>query len=231
MGGRQRSWPVFRIIWRYTNLQFILISHGRCRWCGRYGNRWRSYRRQCYQHYLRRFRRQGNRQQLYCQRFGFGAYRQRHQRQPVRGPAEPVAAAAGNTQGVGLQWLRYTVKTVPNMVAPSLTTTLSDTCMGSSSFGLSVVGFGATGGTTMLTSLRTPSGLARISCHGYERMSRWPCSVKANPIAKQSSQPVGRALRWLKQAIPRNRPLPPTAALIPSATPTLPYAAASVLIR
>ncbi|AMP05802.1 hypothetical protein [Collimonas pratensis] len=44
----------------------------------------------------------------------------------------------------------YTVKTVPNIVAPSLTTTLSDTCMGSASFGLSFTGFGATGGTTMV---------------------------------------------------------------------------------
>lgn len=44
----------------------------------------------------------------------------------------------------------YSVKTVPNIVAPSLTTTLSDTCMGSASFGLSFTGFGATGGTTMV---------------------------------------------------------------------------------
>jgi hypothetical protein len=44
----------------------------------------------------------------------------------------------------------YTVKSVPNVIAPSLTATLSDTCMGSASFGLSFVGFGATGGTTMV---------------------------------------------------------------------------------
>ncbi|WP_050463299.1 hypothetical protein [Herbaspirillum autotrophicum] len=65
------------------------------------------------------------------------------------GASGTSAAAAGNTQGVDYSG-SYTVKTVPNMVAPSLTTTLSDTCMGSSSFGLSVVGFGATGGTTMV---------------------------------------------------------------------------------
>ena len=44
----------------------------------------------------------------------------------------------------------YTVKSAPPVQAPSLTSTFSDTCMGSSSFGLSFVGFGATGGTTMV---------------------------------------------------------------------------------
>lgn len=44
----------------------------------------------------------------------------------------------------------YTVRTNPAIAAPSLTSTFSDTCMGSSSFGLSIVGFGATGGTTMV---------------------------------------------------------------------------------
>lgn len=44
----------------------------------------------------------------------------------------------------------YKVKSVPSVLAPSLTATLSDTCMGSASFGLSIVGFGATGGTTVV---------------------------------------------------------------------------------
>jgi hypothetical protein len=44
----------------------------------------------------------------------------------------------------------YSVRTTPAIAAPSLTTTLSDTCMGSASFGISVTGFGATGGTTMV---------------------------------------------------------------------------------
>ncbi len=44
----------------------------------------------------------------------------------------------------------YTVKSAPSIVAPTLTTTLSDTCMGSVSFGLSFTGFGATGGSTMV---------------------------------------------------------------------------------
>ena len=44
----------------------------------------------------------------------------------------------------------YSVRTNPAIAAPSLTTTLSDTCMGSVSFGLSFTGFGATGGSTMV---------------------------------------------------------------------------------
>jgi hypothetical protein len=42
----------------------------------------------------------------------------------------------------------YSVRSTPSIGAPALTTTLSDTCMGSSSFGLSVTGFGASAGTT-----------------------------------------------------------------------------------
>jgi hypothetical protein len=43
-----------------------------------------------------------------------------------------------------------TVKTNPAIQAPGLTTTLSDTCMGSVSLGVSLPGFGATGGTTLV---------------------------------------------------------------------------------
>jgi len=44
----------------------------------------------------------------------------------------------------------YSVRTTPSIAAPALTTTLSDTCMGSTSFGISVTGFGLTGGTTQV---------------------------------------------------------------------------------
>jgi hypothetical protein len=44
----------------------------------------------------------------------------------------------------------YTVKAAPAIAAPALTASFSDTCMGSSSFGLSLVGLGATAGTTMV---------------------------------------------------------------------------------
>ncbi len=41
-----------------------------------------------------------------------------------------------------------TIKSVPTAVAPALTTTLTETCMGSSSVGASGVGFGISFGTT-----------------------------------------------------------------------------------
>jgi hypothetical protein len=43
---------------------------------------------------------------------------------------------------------QYNVKTAPTMGAPGLTTTLTETCMGSSSGGVSVMGFGISGGST-----------------------------------------------------------------------------------
>lgn len=55
-----------------------------------------------------------------------------------------------NTKGTVEYTGSYTVKTAPPVTAPSLTTTLSDTCMGSVSFGLSFTGFGATGASTMV---------------------------------------------------------------------------------
>jgi hypothetical protein len=41
-----------------------------------------------------------------------------------------------------------TLKNVPNVYAPALTTTLTETCMGSSSGGFSIAGFGISGGGT-----------------------------------------------------------------------------------
>ncbi len=64
-----------------------------------------------------------------------------------------TAAAAGTT-GSSDPSISYsgtqTIRTNPAIAAPALTTTLSDTCMGSVSLGLSLAGFGATGGTTMV---------------------------------------------------------------------------------
>ena len=42
----------------------------------------------------------------------------------------------------------YTIKNVPNVTAPGLTTTLTETCMGSTSAGGAMVGFGFSFGTT-----------------------------------------------------------------------------------
>jgi hypothetical protein len=67
--------------------------------------------------------------------------------------ANPDASNQGNTQTVAPTFNSYTpatqtVRTAPPVAAPALTTTLTETCMGSTSVGVSVIGWGATGGTT-----------------------------------------------------------------------------------
>jgi hypothetical protein len=62
----------------------------------------------------------------------------------------PGTSAFDTRSTVDYNQSSYSVRTTPAIAAPSLTTTLSDTCMGSASFGLSVTGFGATGGTTLV---------------------------------------------------------------------------------
>ncbi|MGS0740674.1 histidine kinase [Glaciimonas sp. GG7] len=59
-------------------------------------------------------------------------------------------SSAFNTKATVEYGGTYTVKSAPAITAPSLTTTLSDTCMGSVSFGLSLTGFGATAASTMV---------------------------------------------------------------------------------
>lgn len=66
------------------------------------------------------------------------------------GPVGEAGSSANNTKATVDYGGSYTVKNVPSPIAPSLTTTLSDTCMGSVSAGFSAVGFGVTGGTTMV---------------------------------------------------------------------------------
>ncbi|RQO36328.1 histidine kinase [Herminiimonas sp. KBW02] len=66
------------------------------------------------------------------------------------GAVGEAGSSANNTKATVDYGGSYTVKNVPGVLAPSLTTTLSDTCMGSVSLGVSAVGFGLTGGITMV---------------------------------------------------------------------------------
>lgn len=65
--------------------------------------------------------------------------------------ASNAASNAGNSQNITFNSTvpdHQTVKTVPQVYAPALTTTLTETCMGSTTAGGSGVGFGVTLGTT-----------------------------------------------------------------------------------
>lgn len=58
---------------------------------------------------------------------------------------------AGNAQSITSNSYapdRQTIVAAPSVFAPALTTTLTETCMGSTSLGVSVLGFGASGGST-----------------------------------------------------------------------------------
>lgn len=104
----------------------------------------------------------------------------------------------------------YTVKTVPNIVAPSLTTTLSDTCMGSASFGLSFTGFGATGGTTMVDQ----ACVRRLDSREFRAMGlndvalALLCQSEANRKAVEST---GRSCPGMERAAAPAAPASPSA--------------------
>ncbi|HWW04405.1 hypothetical protein [Collimonas sp.] len=110
----------------------------------------------------------------------------------------------------------YSVKTVPNIVAPSLTTTLSDTCMGSASFGLSFTGFGATGGTTMVDQ----ACVRRLDSREFRAMGlndvalALLCQSEANRKAVEST---GRSCPGMERAAAPGAPAAPAA---PSASST-----------
>lgn len=65
--------------------------------------------------------------------------------------ANPTASNAGNAQNITFNNVapnKTKLETVPQVYAPALSTTLTETCMGSTSGGVSVMGFGGTLGTT-----------------------------------------------------------------------------------
>ena len=67
------------------------------------------------------------------------------------GNSQSGAATAGNTQDMTVNNARLPTTPPgprPEVYAPALTTTLTDTCMGSTSIGVSAVGGGVTFGTT-----------------------------------------------------------------------------------
>ena len=64
------------------------------------------------------------------------------------GGSSSSSSSGGNGSGSGSGNGTVNLKTVPPVNAPALSTTLTETCMGSSSGGLSLMGFGLSGGST-----------------------------------------------------------------------------------
>jgi len=119
-------------------------------------------------------------------------------------------SSANNTKTTVDYGGSYSVKTVPNIVAPSLTTTLSDTCMGSASFGLSFTGFGATGGTTMVDQ----ACVRRLDSREFRAMGlndvalALLCQSEANRKAVEST---GRSCPGMERAAGPAAPAAPSA--------------------
>ncbi|PFH12630.1 hypothetical protein BCF11_5117 [Collimonas sp. PA-H2] len=119
-------------------------------------------------------------------------------------------SSANNTKTTVDYGGTYSIKTVPNIVAPSLTTTLSDTCMGSASFGLSFTGFGATGGTTMVDQ----ACVRRLDSREFRAMGlndvalALLCQSEANRKAVEST---GRSCPGMERAAAPAAPAAPSA--------------------
>lgn len=117
------------------------------------------------------------------------------------GSSSSSASGTSNTAAQVDYGGSYTVKSAPQIVAPSLTSTFSDTCMGSSSFGLSVVGFGATGGTTMVDE----ACVRRLDSREFRAMGMIDVALSLlcqSPANRKAVESTGRACPSASPAAP-----------------------------
>ncbi|MBU9144243.1 chemotaxis protein CheA, partial [Burkholderia multivorans] len=144
-----------------------------------------------------------------------------------------------------------TIKTNPAIQAPGLTTTLSDTCMGSVSVGVSFPGFGATGGTTLVDQ----ACVRRLDAREFRAMGLTDvalallCQSDANrraveatghlcpgttaPLARSNVAPSAEAtvaddIKYRDPLVRSRLGLPPLDAAVPAAAATRPIATSAV---
>ncbi|HEM7909022.1 TPA: chemotaxis protein CheA, partial [Burkholderia multivorans] len=144
-----------------------------------------------------------------------------------------------------------TIKTNPAIQAPGLTTTLSDTCMGSVSVGVSFPGFGATGGTTLVDQ----ACVRRLDAREFRAMGLTDvalallCQSDANrraveatghlcpgttaPLARSNVAPSAEAtvaddIKYRDPLVRTRLGLPPLDAAVPAAAATRPIATSAV---
>lgn len=111
----------------------------------------------------------------------------------------------------------YTMKSTPALYAPPLTTTLTDTCMGSSSIGASFSGFGINGGSTWTDK----NCVRRLDSREFRAMGMNDVAVALlcqNPDNQAAVEATGRAC-------PSATPQTPLAATIGAPTAPTPIAA------
>ncbi|MCA8044819.1 chemotaxis protein CheA, partial [Burkholderia seminalis] len=144
-----------------------------------------------------------------------------------------------------------TIKTNPAIQAPGLTTTLSDTCMGSVSVGVSFPGFGATGGTTLVDQ----ACVRRLDAREFRAMGLTDvalallCQSDANrraveatghlcpgttaPLARSNVAPsveatVADDVKYRDPIVRDRMGLPPLGSAAPASAPTRPIQTTSV---
>lgn len=84
-----------------------------------------------------------------------------------------------------------TVKNVPNIVAPALTTTLTETCMGSTSGGAAVAGFGITIGSTW----KDDECVNRLNSRELRSLGEYGAAKEvlcANPVVREAFKTTGK---------------------------------------
>jgi hypothetical protein len=158
--------------------------------------------------------------------------------------ANNAASNAGNQQNINFNTVQpahvtETVRSVPQVFAPALTTTLTETCMGSTSAGGSGVGFGFSVGSTwrdaecvrrlnareLAQTIGDPEAARAVLCgskmveEAYDRIGR-PCPQSPNYKSADAS------------AYMPQRPVPPqpVSPVVINVPPPAPAAAATVMM-
>jgi hypothetical protein len=117
------------------------------------------------------------------------------------------------------------ITTVPDVVAPALATTLTETCMGSTSAGLSLMGGGGSFGTTWNDKECVDRLNAReLFSYGFREEACWV--MRNDPIVEAAFVKTGRPCAPPPPPMAMNQPLtvpvppaPPAPAYVPANTP------------
>ncbi len=111
--------------------------------------------------------------------------------QAVTGPTVINTAAPQPTHTTTTVDGTQTIKNVPSVYAPALTTTLTETCMGSTSGGVSIAGIGVSGGTTWSDA----ECINRLNARELRAMGETAAAKEVlceNPAVRAAFQKVGK---------------------------------------
>ena len=152
--------------------------------------------------------------------------------------ANPTASNEGNAQNITFnstapQNTKARVETVPQVYAPALSTTLTETCMGSTSGGISVMGFGGTLGTTwndaqcvrrlnareMAQTLGDRDAARALLCQDKDIAAAYAAVGEDCRMRYEKPVPVAQAAPPPPFVINNNIPPPPPAVMAPIPNP------------